>query len=429
MATRAPRVSRWWLVVAAAAAIGVAGSYQFAWSSVRVPLGAELAAPEAALGTVFTVFVVFQTLSQFPAGWVRDRWGPRIPLLVGAVLLAAGYLGTARATTVEAVVVAYAVGGVGAGIAYTVAVNTPVKWFDERRGLATGAVTMTYSGLSVLLIPAIRGEVAGSLDGTLVALGLLAGVTTLVAALVVVDPARDATTSAAADGVERADGAPGSSDEPRESPDGDVAGGPASGGSAAPLTWREAVRTWQFWLLYGVFVAANGVGLMVIGKAVAFAAALDLSAAAATGGASAIALADAGGVLVIGGLSDRLGRERTVGASLVVTGVALVAAVAAGALGSGPGFVALVGAVAFFRSPVFAIFPALVGEYYGERHSSTNYAALYTGKLWGGLLGGAVASALVVALGWTTTFLLGAVVVAVGGLAAFALRPPARVRG
>lgn len=407
MADRTLPFSRWWLIVATAAAMGVAGSYQFAWSSIRVPLGESLGAPEAALGTVFTVFVVAQTLSQFPAGWVRDRWGPRYPLLLGAVLLAAGYLGTARAASVDGVLVAYGLGGIGAGIAYTVAVNTPVKWFDERRGLATGAATMTYGGLSVLLIPGIRAEIAGGFEATLIALGLLAGVTTLLAAVIVRDPPRVHTGEAGpvADGM--ASDAPGSAADPS-------------------VGWRTAVTTWQFWLLYAIFVATHGAGLMLIGKAVVFAEAHDLSAAAATGAASLLALADAAGVLVVGGLSDRFGRERTVGASLVVTGVALVGVVLAAGWGSDIGFVALVGAAAFFRSPVFAIFPALVGEYYGEQHSSTNYAALYSGKLWGGVLGGAVASGLVVTIGWAATFIVGAGVVATGGVAALALRPPAR---
>ena len=59
--------SRWWLVVAGALSLGVAGLYQFAWSSIRGPLGVQVGASETALGTVFTVFVVFQTATQFPA--------------------------------------------------------------------------------------------------------------------------------------------------------------------------------------------------------------------------------------------------------------------------------------------------------------------------------------------------------------------------
>ena len=82
------------LLVVAAGAMGVVGSYQFLWSSIRPALVANLSMDEQALGSVFTLFIICQTLSQFPAGWVRDRYGPRPPLAVGAVLLVAGYLVT-----------------------------------------------------------------------------------------------------------------------------------------------------------------------------------------------------------------------------------------------------------------------------------------------------------------------------------------------
>jgi OFA family oxalate/formate antiporter-like MFS transporter len=69
------------------------------------------------------------------------------------------------------------------------------------------------------------------------------------------------------------------------------------------------------------------------------------------------------------------------------------------------------------------VFPAIVGEFYGERFSSENYAALYTGKLFGGVFGGTVASALVVSLGWSESFLLGAGAATVAGLLMLLLRP------
>jgi len=396
--TRLP-FSRWWLVVAAAGAMGVAGTYQFVWSSIRVPLGARVGAGEAGLGTVFTLFVVFQTVSQFPAGWVRDRSGPRVPLLVGSVLLAGGYVGTALATALPAAYLFYSMGGMGAGVTYTVAVNTPVKWFDERRGLATSVVAMSYSGVSFPLIPLVRDSGA-RFAWTLGALGALCGVVTLGALFVLRDP---------------------------EGPGGGAPDrGAASDGTAdrqRTYTWRETVRTWQFWLLYAVFVVVNGVGLMVIGKVVALAEALALPGSAATGSASLIALADAAGVIVGGDVSDRLGRERTIAASLMLSGGALAGGILAGEAGAAEVFVALVAAAAFFRSPAFGVVPSLVGEYYGARHSSTNYAALYTAKLWGGVLGGTVASAVIVAVGWSQAFLLGAGIIAVAGVGTAFLEP------
>lgn len=389
------RYSGWGLVVVAALAMGTAGIYQFGWSSIRIPIGDRLAVPEPALGTVFTLFVVFQTIGQFPAGWVRDRYGPRIPLLVASVFLTVGFAGVAVADSLRVVYVAYTIGGLGVGFTYTVTINTPVKWFDERRGLATGIVTMAYSGVSFLVIPVIRSGTAHNFVGTLVFLGVVTGAASLLAAGVVRDPPETR----------------GGATEPTNAP-----AGPDMG-------WRETIRTWQFWLLYGVFMVVNGVGLMVIGKVVSYAGALSLPAAAGTASASLIALADASGVLVGGSLSDRFGRRRTVSVSLLLCGVSLAGAVAAGRAGIALGFVTLIGAAAFFRSPPFAVFPTIVGEYYGRSFSSENYAALYSAKLFGGVLGGTVASTLIVLIGWSPSFTVGAGLLIIAGIALLFLRP------
>jgi OFA family oxalate/formate antiporter-like MFS transporter len=399
------RVPRWGLVAIVTVAMGVAGTYQFGWSSIRVPLGARLAASETALGTVFTLFVVFQTVSQFPAGWVRDRWGPRIPTAVGGFLLAASYAGLSWAPTITYASLFYGLGGVGVGAVYTVAINTPVKWFDERRGLATGVVGFAYAGLSFAVIPFAQGELAVAFERTMLGLAVLVGVLTLAGVPFLRDP----------DGV-------GAGDEQAATDDGD-----SSAATGQGYTWRETIRTWQFWLLYGVFVLVNGAGLMVIGKVVAFAEAMQLPAAAA-GAASLVALGDGAGVIAGGSAADRFGHERTMTASLVVCGGCLAGATLVAAEGFPAAFVGLIAAASFFRSPAFAVFPSLVGDYYGTGHSSENYAALYSAKLWGGVIGGTVTSALIVDFGWQATFLSGAVLLVAAGIGIAFLRPVAPFR-
>lgn len=386
------RRSRWWLVVVAALVMGTAGIYQFGWSSIRPALGVRIGATETALGTAFTLFVVFQTVAQFPAGWVRDRYGPRIPLLVGAACLAAGFWGVGVARSVPAAYLSYAVGGVGVAVAYTVTVNTAVKWFTARRGLATSVVTMSFAGVSFLAIPAISTGVDAAFGRTMLGLALVTGAVAVLGAVVLRDPGGTDHES-----VEEVD--------------------------ERTYTWRETIRTWQFWLLYVVFALLNGVGLMVIGKAVTYVSVLSLPASVGTASASLIALGDAVGIIVVGSLSDYLGRVRSVSISLVLSGVSLGGAVVLGEAGIAWAFVALVAATVFFRSPAFAIFPSIVGEYYGRAHSSENYAALYTAKLFGGVFGGVVASALVVTVGWSESFALGGGLLVLAGVAVAFLRP------
>jgi OFA family oxalate/formate antiporter-like MFS transporter len=408
------RSTRRWLFVALGAAVmGGAGTYQFVWSSLSAAVGARIPASQTALGTVFTLFVVAQTLVQLPAGSIRDRYGPRKLLVAAAALMFAGYAGLGVAPTLPVVYASYAIGGLGAGIAYTVAVNTPVKWFDEYRGLATGIVSMAYGGVSFVVIPLVRGAIDAAFTRTLLLLGVAVGIVGLFAAGLLRDPSVGPSSPESSTTTDCSETAPSETDNSlRGSDDADDAVG-----------WRTAARTWQFWVFYGVMVVVNGVGLMLIGQSVGFTTGLGLSPATATTVASIIALADGGGLLVLAGLSDRIGEERTAGASLVLCGVALAGAVASGARGYGSLFVVFVGAAAFFRSPVFAIFPSLVGRYYGEARSSENYAAIYTAKVPGGVFGGTVTGALIAMLGWSTAFYIGAVLVVGAGIGALSLRP------
>jgi OFA family oxalate/formate antiporter-like MFS transporter len=414
------RPSRRWLLVGVAAVVmGMAGSFQFLWSSLSGAVAARfVGVAEPTLATVFTLFVVAQTLTQLPAGRLRDRHGPRNVLLVAAGCLFVGFAGVGLAPSVPVVAVAYTVGGVGSGIAYTVAVNTPVKWIpaEGRRGLATGLVTMSYSGTSALFIPFLRGALDQQFARTLFALGCVAGLGGLLGARYLLDPpeAEEASPTPAVDD------AGGDTDPDNTAVDADP-------GDTAPASdavgWRTAIRTWQFWVLYGVMVVVNGVGLMLVGQSVGYATGLGLSAAVATTVASVIALADGAGVLVVSGLSDRYGGERTVGVSLLLCGCALAGSVVVGGRGLATPFVLLVAAAAFFRSPVFGIFPTLVADYYGAERSSENYAALYSAKIPGGVVGGTVAGSAVVAFGWSTSFLFGGVLFVAAGVAALLLTP------
>jgi MFS transporter, OFA family, oxalate/formate antiporter len=393
-------------VVAAALAAGLAGTYQFAWPVFRDPLASESGASSVTIGTVFTVLVVAQTLAAFPSGWARDRIGPRIPMLVATLFVVVGYAGVAFVPETPELYLWFAVGGAGVGIAYNVAINTPAEWFRTRRGVTTGVVSMSFSLTSFALIPVLRWSIHADYAATMLALAAGAGAASLVAAFVLRDP----DVAEPPSGVTVDGGA---------SPvDGDAA--PASG---SVITWRGMVRTREFWLLYAVFVAVNGVGLMVLEKVVTYGNQLGFTATQATAAAALVALGQGMGVLAGGAASDRLGPERTIAGSLFLSGIAVIGVVSAGALDLGWTFVAFAGLVMFFRSPAFSVLPGIVHRRYGERYASENYGMMLTAKLWGGVFGGTVTSLFAVSLGWSATFLVGAgLALGVGAMALVAFR-------
>jgi OFA family oxalate/formate antiporter-like MFS transporter len=123
-------------------------------------------------------------------------------------------------------------------------------------------------------------------------------------------------------------------------------------------------------------------------------------------------------------VSDRVDRENAMAAAFTLCGLGLFAVVFFGLQGISAAFVAAVFVATFFWSPQYTLFPSVVGDYYGEAHSSANYALLYSGKMWGGVFGGTVTGALATTIGWSTTFVIGGVLAVAAGVAALVLRPP-----
>ncbi|WP_277552920.1 OFA family MFS transporter [Halobaculum limi] len=397
--------SRWWQVIAAAVMMALVSPYQYVYSSIQSPVAGGLGVSPEAIGLVFTLFVIFQAGSQTPVGWLRDRHGPRELTLVAGVLAGGGYLGLAFATEVWHVYVLYSLGAIGVGIVYTVAVNTALKWFPDRRGLTTGFGTMAFAGGSALVVPYVRANATVSGYPTVLQnLGIVIGVGILVGALVLRDPPSGWLDDAAA-----TDG--GDDDEPETA-------------QGKQFTWREMLGTWQFWLMYAMFVGVSAAGLMLTAQIVSFADALDLTAVTVTASATLLPIAGGIGRLVIGDLSDRVDRERAMAASFLLCGLGVLGVVYFAQQGSSLLFLAAVVVATFFWSPQYTLFPSVVGDYYGHEHSSANYALLYSGKMWGGVFGGAVVGWLVGVTSWPTAFVVGGVLALGSGAAALVLSSP-----
>ena len=413
--------SRWWQIVAAAVMMALVSPYQYVWSSLEGPLAVELDASLSALGFVFTAYVVIMALVQFPAGWWRDRYGPRAVTLAAGVLAGGGYVGLAFATELWHVYAVYSIGAVGVGMVYTVAVNTAVKWFPDKRGLTTGIGTMAFAAGSAAFVPFIRYMIAGDAITTgLASMGVLIGVGILVGTVVLTDPPHGWERNGESDDVDSGTGAAETDD-----PDTAVDGGDAElADGRRQYDWREMVRTWQFWLMYFMFFAVAAAGLMITARTVLYAEESGLTAGTATLAATILPIGSAGGRLIVGGLSDRFDRERITAASFLLCGIATIAIVLVAGLETAAGYVAFVAIAVFFWSSQFSLFPSLVADYYGSKHSSANYSIVYSGKMWGGVFGGGVVGWLIGVIGWDATFLLGGGLAVAAGVAGFLLRPP-----
>jgi OFA family oxalate/formate antiporter-like MFS transporter len=145
------------------------------------------------------------------------------------------------------------------------------------------------------------------------------------------------------------------------------------------------------WVLIVSFILISSAGLAGVSKIIGYSKSFGFGAAAATAAAGGIALFNGLGRMVLGGLSDRIGRENAMIGSYVLTGVFLFLTMAAGAAHSEPLFVLCVIGAFFFWGPMFSLFPAVIGHYYGDVAAGANYGLLYaiakgTGGLYAGVL-------------------------------------------
>src|SRR5262252_5821531 len=126
----------------------------------------------ASLGWMYTLFfVVLGIAAALWGGWL-ERAGPRKAGVVAALCWCGGLvLGAIGVYTHQLWLMwlgSGVIGGVGLGIGYISPVSTLVKWFPDRRGMATGMAIMGFGGGAMIGAPLavilMNGGVFGSID-------------------------------------------------------------------------------------------------------------------------------------------------------------------------------------------------------------------------------------------------------------------------
>jgi MFS family permease len=154
-----------WRVPPASIAIHLCIGSVYAWSLFNAPLTrlrgvVAPAADDWALGSVvwiFSVAIVFLGLAAAFGGKWLERVGPRMVGVVSALLWAGGFfVGSAGIFTQQLwlLYLGYGVlGGCGLGLGYVSPVSTLIRWFPDRRGMATGMAIMGFGGGAMIAAP------------------------------------------------------------------------------------------------------------------------------------------------------------------------------------------------------------------------------------------------------------------------------------
>lgn len=399
--------SRYVVFAAAFLSMAVISPYEYAWSSMSVHIGGFYHWSHTQIGWMFTLFVIFESIGTLPGGILRDRFGPRWVTLVAGLIAGVGIFATSLGPDYALVLLLWCIGSFFAGFIYNTAVTTANKWFPDKRGIIAGLIAGAFSWGSLPFIFPIRAIAKTAPDSeffhVIYLMASIIGGVSVIAALFMKDPPTGWR------------------------PPGWVPTPTVMRPSDHQYTLAEALSTWQMWALILSFVLISSAGLAGVSKIVRYSNSFGFTAAAATAAAGGITIANGFGRAIIGSLSERIGRETAMIWSYILTGIFLFLTVLAGVAHSEALFVAAAILAIFFWGPLFSLFPATIGQYFGEAASGSNYGLLYAiAKGSGGIYGGVLSAFLITQHGYPFAMAVAAVMAIGAGLLIFPLKgaPP-----
>lgn len=401
--------NRWFQLVASLISMIMIANLQYAWTLFVGPMQTGTGWALKDIQAAFTLFILFQTWVQPLDGWLIDRLGPRGFISAAGVLCGLGWAGMGYATTLPQLYVLYCVAGTGAAFVYSGSIGSALKWFKDRRGLASGIMAAGFGGGTALFIPIITKLIADSgYQQTFVITGILQGSVILIIAQFLRHPPHDA----AAKGVA------------------------AATSGQRQYTTMEVLSTPRFYVLYLMFVLMATGGLLVTANAGPIVKAwglnttkvdfLWMSMAALTLATTLSPLANGAARVTWGWASDRLGRENTMVLTFVLQAIALMLVVVLGQR-SGGWFAFTLVLVYFTWGQIYSLFPAVSADYFGAKHATSNYAVLYSAKGVASIIGAYFGASLFEQLGnWSLPFYGSAAMALIAAGIAFGLKAQQR---
>ena len=147
-------------VAMGAVALHISIGSVYAWSVFSKPLQQQLGWSLKEVNFTFGLAIFFLGISAAFLGHYVEKHGPRKSARLAATLFGVGLLGSGLAIKMENIWLLYTfygiVGGMGLGVGYVAPVSTLVKWFPDKRGLATGLAIMGFGFAAAIASPVMR---------------------------------------------------------------------------------------------------------------------------------------------------------------------------------------------------------------------------------------------------------------------------------
>ena len=353
---------RWLQLILGIVCMAMIANLQYGWTLFVNPIDAKYHWGRATIQVAFSIFVLTETWLVPVEGWFVDRFGPKVVVLLGGVLVGVAWMINAVASSLWLLYLAAAIGGIGAGAVYGTCIGNALKWFSDLRGLAAGLTAAGFGAGSALTVIPIQGMIAaGGYETAFLHFGLGQGIVICVISWFLRAPRSGEAIAASPVTVQQA---------------------------RRQYTPIEMLRSPIFWIMYVMFVLVGAGGLMATAQLALIAKdfkvdTVPVSLVGITLPALTFALSldrILNGVTrpFFGWVSDKFGRENTmfIAFSLEALGIWLLRM-----FGESPlTFVILSGLVFFAWGEIYSLFPSTCTDAYGTRYATTNAGLLYTAK-------------------------------------------------
>ncbi len=375
-----------WLVPPAALAIhlciGMAYGFSVFWLPLSRAIGITSSAPDdwkiSTLGWMFTLFFVMLGSSAALFGAWVEREGPRKAAVVAACCWSGGFFVSALGIRMHQIWMLWlgsgVIGGCGLGLGYISPVSTLIKWFPDRRGMATGLAIMGFGGgamigtpLADALMKSFATPDSVGVWQTFVVFGVIYFVAMMAGAFGYRLPAPGWTPAG-------------------WTPPADL----KTGADSASVPVNTAWTTKQFWLLWGVLCLNVTAGIGVLGIASPMIQEIfkgRVTASAAAGFIGLLSLFNIGGRIFWASLSDRIGRKVTYSVFFALGMLLYASAPTTGATGSLALFVGVYCVILTMYGGGFATIPAYLADMFGVGNVSAIHGRLLTAWSTAGILG------------------------------------------
>jgi MFS transporter, OFA family, oxalate/formate antiporter len=344
-------------------------SPQYVWTLFVAPFQTTTGAALPAIQFTISLVIVLQTFTSPIQGFLVDKFGPRALIAVGAALSGAGWIASSQISTLQGLYLTYGLlCGVGTGIVYVGIVGLMVKWFPDRRGLATGVVAAGYGFGAILTTNPIYTMIQSvGYQQTLLIFGTIFAIIGVLAELWMRMPTeRDALPA------------------------------PTVTAGARDILPKVMLRTKVFWLMFVMMTMMSTGGLMIILNFAPFSKDFGVANMMLFGFAAlplALTLDRVTNGLTrpfFGWVSDHIGRENTMAIAFLLEAAAV--SVMVYYRNDAFLFVTLSAVVFFGWGEIFSLFPSTLTDTFGAKYATTNYGFLYMAQGVGSVLGGPAAA-------------------------------------